>query len=227
MSDGYSVVVLGATGMIGGIALDLLLANDGVSRVTTLGRRATGREHPALTEITHADFTDFAAVAEALAGHDAALFCLGAYTGSVPDEVFREITVDYTVAFAEALHARSPDAAFVFLSGQGADPQEESRMAFARYKGAAENALLAKGFGRVHIFRPGYIYPVTRRREPNVGYRILRGLYPVMRWIYPNIGLRSDDLARAMVHAALEGLPDHPEPVLENRAIRKLAKRLA
>jgi uncharacterized protein YbjT (DUF2867 family) len=51
-------------------------------------------------------------------------------------------------------------------------------MSFARYKGEAENALLASGFASVYIFRPAYIYPVTPRREPNFGYRLLRAIYP-------------------------------------------------
>jgi uncharacterized protein YbjT (DUF2867 family) len=33
-------------------------------------------------------------------------------------------------------------------------------MSFARYKGEAENALLAVGFPHVYLFRPAYIYPV-------------------------------------------------------------------
>ena len=54
-------------------------------------------------------------------------------------------------------------------------------MSFARYKGEAENALLASGFASVYIFRPAYIYPVTSRREPNFGYRLLRAIYPAFR----------------------------------------------
>jgi uncharacterized protein YbjT (DUF2867 family) len=97
-------------------------------------------------------------------------------------------------------------------------------MAFARYKGAAEKGLLRVGFSRVHIFRPGYIYPVTPRSEPNLGYRIMRALYPMIRHISPNIGIASDDLARAMVHAGLNGTAEHEDPVLENRDIRALAR---
>ena len=57
-------------------------------------------------------------------------------------------------------YASSPGAAFSFLSGSGADPTGRSRMAFARYKGEAEKALLAAGFPQIYIFRPAYIYPV-------------------------------------------------------------------
>jgi uncharacterized protein YbjT (DUF2867 family) len=191
--------------------------------VTVIGRRSVAVDHPKLREVLHDDFSDFAAVADAFADHTVALFCVGAYTGAVSDEAFRRVTVDYTVAFARALHARSPGAAFCFLSGQGADPTERSRMSFARYKGAAEKALLALGFPRVHIFRPGYIYPPTPRDEPNFGYRMMRGLYPVLRSVYPNVGVPADDLARVMVEAGLNGTPGHAGPILENAAIRALA----
>jgi hypothetical protein len=83
--------------------------------------------------------------------------------------------VDYTVEFAGVLHARSPNAKFSFLSGNGADQTGRSRIAFARYKGQAEKVLLEMGFPRVCTFRPAYIYPVAQRREPNSNYRLLRG----------------------------------------------------
>ena len=89
--------------------------------------------------------------------------------------------MDYTVEFTRVLRGSSPDAAFSFLSGSGADPTGRSRIAFARYKGAAEKGLLAAGFPRVYIFRPAYIYPVEPRKEPNCSYRLLRAIYPVFR----------------------------------------------
>jgi hypothetical protein len=67
--------------------------------------------------------------------------------------------------FARVLRSRSPDAAFSFFSGNGADQTGRSRLAFARYKGEAEKALLAAGFPRVYIFRPAYIYPWSRGRN--------------------------------------------------------------
>ena len=216
----YRVVVLGATGMVGGLALRYCLENPDVATVTSIGRRSTGIEHDKLSELTHANYLDFTVVQDRLEGHQLALFCLGAYTGAVPDDEFRRITVDYTLAFAEALYQASPDAAFCLLSGQGADQTEKSRVAFARYKGIAENGLLDIGFRRVHIFRPGYIYPVTPREEPNLLYSVFRKLYPAVRFIYPNIGVSSEHLARAMVHGGLYGTGSIETPILENKDIR-------
>lgn len=220
------VVVVGATGMIGGLVLRYAVEDPVVESVTTLGRRATGLVHSKLQEITHEDFTDCHPVEKDLKDQDVAFFCLGAYTGAVPDDDFRKITVDYTVAFAGALHKASPGAVFCLLSGAGADQTEKSRMSFARYKGAAEHALLNMGFYRVHLFRPGYIYPVTPRSEPNLTYRVMRWVYPALRRLHPNIGISSEDLARAMLRAGLAGTPGRSSPILENRDIRRLAAEI-
>lgn len=220
--SGKKLVVVGATGLIGGLVLRYALEDPAVEAVTSVGRRSIALQDPKLREVQHSDFSDCGPIQEELSGHSAALFCLGAYTGAVSDQEFRKITVDYTVAFAEALFAGSPGAAFCFLSGEGADQTEKSRMAFAKYKGAAEKALLATGFPRIHIFRPGYIYPVSPREEPNASYRIMRSLYPVVRRIYPNIGISSEELAMAMFRAGLEGTPGFEDPVLRNGDIRAL-----
>jgi uncharacterized protein YbjT (DUF2867 family) len=220
------LVLVGATGMVGGYALRYALEDPAVGGVTAIGRRTLGLSHPKLKEVLHRDFADYSALAETLSGHNAAVFCLGTYTGSVPDAELRKITVDYTIEFARALRAKSPDAAFSFLSGNGADPTGKSRMPYARYKGEAERALLATGFPRVYIFRPAYIYPVEPRKEPNFSYRLLRWIYPAFRVLFPNQVIRADDLARAMVDAVLRGTAEHPGPVFENREIRAMVRSL-
>src|ERR1700694_4239595 len=186
------LAIVGATGMVGGYALRYALEHPAVSHVTAIGRRKLGISHPKLKEVLHRDFADCSALAEPLSGQDAAVYCIGAYTGAVPDAVLRKITVDYPVEFARVLRGSSPDAAFSFLSGSGADPTGQSPMAFARYKGEAENVLLASGFPRLYIFRPAYIYPVEPRKEPNFSYRFMRRIYPVFRALFPNQVIRAD-----------------------------------
>jgi uncharacterized protein YbjT (DUF2867 family) len=93
-------------------------------------------------------------------------------------------------------------------------------MAFARYKGEAENALLAAGFPHLYIFRPAYIYPVEPRKEPNISYRLLRAIYPAFRVLFPNQVIRADDLARAMVDVVVQRTGEQRSLILENRDIR-------
>jgi uncharacterized protein YbjT (DUF2867 family) len=213
--------------MVGGYALRNALNFPSVERVTSISRRKTGISHPKLDEVLHQDFSDCSGLAQALAGQDAAVFCLGTYTGSVTDAEMRTITVDYTVEFTRVLRRSSPQASFSFLSGSGADPTGRSRMAFARYKGEAEKALLGSGFPRLSIFRPAYIYPVEPRKEPNFSYRLLRSVYPAFQLLFPNQVIRADDLAKAMVDVAIRSGAGRKQVILENRDIRARVDRNA
>jgi uncharacterized protein YbjT (DUF2867 family) len=217
------IVVVGATGMVGGYALRYALEDSAVGTVTSIGRRTLGVSHPKLHEVLHRDFADCSSLAPALAGQDAAVYCLGTYTGAVPDAELHRTTVDYPIEFARVLRANSPAATFAFLSGSGADPTGTSRLPFARYKGEAEKALLAVGCPHVYFFRPAYIFPVEPRKEPNVGYRLLRVIYPAFRVVFPNQAIRADDLARVMVNVAVRGPGERRDPVFENRDIRAMS----
>jgi uncharacterized protein YbjT (DUF2867 family) len=108
------LVIVGATGMVGGYALRYALNHPAVGRLTAISRKPTGLTHPHLNEVLHQDFADCSALAGALSGQDAAVFCLGVYTGAVPDTELRSITVDYTVEFARVLRASSPNATLLF-----------------------------------------------------------------------------------------------------------------
>ena len=220
MPNKKRLVIVGASGMVGGYALRFALEDSTVIAVMAIGRRPLGISHPKLNEVIHQDFSDCSGLAETLSGQDAAIFCLGAYTGAVSDTQLREVTVDYPIEFARVLHLSSPDSAFSFLSGSGADQSGRSRMAFARYKGEAETALLRTGFSHVYIFRPAYIYPVEPRKEPNLGYRVLRAVYPVLRTLFPSQVIPADDLARAMVDVVLS--QNERGPVFENSEIRTM-----
>jgi uncharacterized protein YbjT (DUF2867 family) len=224
--DQKRLVIVGASGMVGGYALRYALDNSAVRSVTSIGRRKLDISHAKLNQVVHANFTDCSALTDVLSGQDAAIFCLGTYTGAVSDAELGTITVNYTIELARVLRRSSPDAAFSFLSGSGADPTGRSRMAFARYKGEAENALLAAGFPRVYIFRPAYIYPVEPRKEPTFSYRLMRAIYPAFRVLLPNQVIRADDLALGMVHVVVQKTAVPETKVFENRDIRAMVESL-
>src|SRR5580658_6278036 len=75
------LVIVGATGMVGGYALRYALEHPAVARVTSIGRKKLGISHPKLDEVLHRDFADCSALSEPLSGQDAAVYCIGAYTG--------------------------------------------------------------------------------------------------------------------------------------------------
>lgn len=201
--------------MIGGLILDQCLQAGEITKVVSLVRKPTGRTHDKLAEIVIRDFTDYSEHPDLFQGVTAAFFCIGVYTGQVEEGLFKTITVDYAVQFAAALKENSPSGTICLLSGAGADRTEKSRTSFARFKGMAENQIQALGLS-FYTFRPGYIYPVAPRNEPNLMYRISRGLYPLIRLLGENSSIKSTELAAAMFKVALKGAD---KEILENRDI--------
>src|SRR5580704_10903248 len=136
------VLLFGATGMVGqGVLRECLLDPD-VESVVSIGRGATGRQHPKLRELLHANFLDFSAIENQLSGFDACFFCLGVSSVGMREEDYRRITYDFAMAAARTLARLNPNMTFVYVSGTGTDSSEHGRTMWARVKGQTENALL-------------------------------------------------------------------------------------
>lgn len=212
-----NIIITGTNGMIGNLILNYCLNRSDVNTITSITRKKTGIVHAKLIEVLHDNFLDFTNVKEYFKNQQFCFYCLGVYTGQVSKDEFYKITVSYTKCFAEELRRCSNETTFCFLSGQGADSKEKSRIMFARDKGIAENILLKLNFKKTYIFRPGYIYPVTPRKEPNFIYRLMRILYKIFYKIFPDMGVTSKKLAKTMVDITFlqgEGV------IFENKSIR-------
>ncbi len=209
------IIISGASGMIGNEILMLALSSSEIETVVSLVRKPSNLQHDKLKQVVVDDFSDFTNHQNDFQNIDAAYFCIGAYTGQVKDDLFKKITVDYAVAFARQVREQSPDAKLCLLSGAGADRTEKSRTAFARYKGMAENQITNLGI-EFYSFRPGYIYPVTPRKEPSIMYSLMRTIYPIIKLFGSGASIPSTNLAKAMF---LIGLNGYDTEVLENKAI--------
>ncbi|WP_051333664.1 NAD(P)H-binding protein [Aliagarivorans marinus] len=219
--QGLRLLLIGASGMVGGEVLKLALQASGLAKVTAIVRRRLPIEHPKLEQVVHQDHRDFSALNAVLAEQDSCIYCLGAYTGALPAEQFRQVNVDLPEALARALYSANPSALFHLLSGMGADRSEKSRVQFARDKGCIENRLLALFGDKFSSYRPGYIYPVEPRIEPNFSYRLFRWLYPAMSKLSDSIGIRSTQLAQVMLNRAIaQSVGD----TLENKQMLALLK---
>jgi nucleoside-diphosphate-sugar epimerase len=217
-----NILITGSNGMIGKLVLEYCLQRDDVNKITSITRKPLGIQHPKLLEVMHNDFLDYANIENHFSNQDICFFCIGVYTGQVPKQEFNKVTIGFTKAFAECLKHNSPGAGFCFLSGQGADSSEKSRVMFAKAKGIAENILISLKFPHLAIFRPGYIYPVTPRKEPNLNYKIFRVLWkPVLSKLFPGNGLTSEELAKAMVSIGFSG---GDKIIYENNEIKQVAK---
>jgi uncharacterized protein YbjT (DUF2867 family) len=220
------VILFGATGMVGRGVLLECLDEPRITQVVAVGRSSCGVTHPKLREILHQDFLDYSSIQREFADAGACLFCLGVSSAGMDEARYRHLTYDLAVAAAKAILAASPQAAFCFISGQGADSTERGRIMWARVKGATENALLAMPFRGAYMFRPGMIVPMRGVRSRTALYRvfydILRPLYPVFRRFAPGFVTTSVNVGRAMIEAAVNG---SDQRILGNVEIDRLAAR--
>jgi uncharacterized protein YbjT (DUF2867 family) len=171
-------MVLGATGLVGGHCLDLLLGARDHARVVVPGRRPIAREERALEQ--HVVDFDRLSEYDALFAVDDVFCCLGTTIRKAGSEdAFRRVDLGY-VREAARLASEAGARQFLLVSSIGADAS--SRVFYSRVKGEAEAAVRGVPFPRVVIVRPSLL--LGERAEWRTGERVAewfaRPLGPLM-----------------------------------------------
>ncbi len=196
------LLIAGATGLVGKLALERALADERVSRVIAFTRRPIAPNEK--LENVVIDFSVMPEKADwwAVDGVIGALGTTRAATSS-PD-TYRTIDYDYPLAIAR--HAREHGATrFALVSSLGADPR--SRFAYTRLKGELEQALKQRGFPSLTIVRPSVLDGHRERQRPGerraqVIFRLLAPLLPRRLRISS-----ASAVAAALVEGAVAGAP--------------------
>jgi uncharacterized protein YbjT (DUF2867 family) len=200
VAAGRTVLVAGATGLVGREILQGLLADDSVTAVHAVGRRPPPVRHPKLHHLT-LDFNDFFA----LPSVDEIYLALGTTIKAAgSQEAFR--AVDYHANLAVARAARAEGAKRVGLvSAMGANAH--SPIFYNRVKGELEESLQHLGFDGLVIARPSFL---AGNREAlgqpaRAGEKIALRMSNLLRPLLPS-NLRSID-ATVVARALLEHVP--------------------
>jgi uncharacterized protein YbjT (DUF2867 family) len=216
----FKTIITGATGMVGeGVLLECLSHPD-VEQVLVINRRPGGISHPKLCEIIHADFFDLAPIEPQLMGYRACFFCLGASSVGMNREQYKHITYDLTLNVAQLLIKLNPEMTFCHVTGAGTDTSERGRIAWARVKGATENALM-RLFKQSYMFRPAFMRAIPGQKNLKRSYKLLAWIYPIGRALYPAGFCTLQEVGRAMINAVTKG---YPKQILEVKDIVELAK---
>ena len=219
-----NILLFGATGMVGQGVLRECLLDPNVQMVATIGRTATGQQNPKLREIVLKDLSNYAPIEEKLTNLDACFFCLGISASGMTEDAYERITYGITIAAAQTLARLNPKMVFIYVSGTGTDSTEKGRMMWARVKGKTENVLLRMPFAAAYMFRPGFIEPAHGETSRTKLYRTLfviaKPLLPLLRAIFPNQILTTEQIARAMLNLVTR---PYPKPILEIQDIRAAA----
>lgn len=219
-----SAVIIGATGLIGNLVLDLLLLNPNYSTVTAVTRRPLEKKHPKLINLV-VDFDALDQIAADIKGHDA-FCCLGTTIKAAGSRTaFRRVDFDYALAFATACKANGCKH-FLLVSAIGA--HYDSYVFYNRVKGELEQALGVMGFPVLSIFQPSLL--VGDRKEQRIGEAIairfsaLLSMFSVgpLKQYHP---VKAETLAKAMVNCGLETAEPHGQT--ERRFTFKQIAKLA
>lgn len=157
----YKVVMIGATGAVGGEVLKTLLSMQSVENVTLLTRRAVeGVNDPRLSQ-HFVDLDDPLSYVSFLKGHTTAISTLGiGEPSSVSRDVYEKTDKDLVLKFAG--HCKDADIQhFSALVSVGADSKSASY--YLRIKGELEDGLAALGFERLSLFHPSMILTPSNR----------------------------------------------------------------
>jgi uncharacterized protein YbjT (DUF2867 family) len=213
-------IVTGATGMVGEGVLLACLGHPDVEQVLVINRYPGGVSHPKLREIIHADFFNLAPIESQLTGYNACFFCLGVSSVGMDQEQYRRITYDLTLNVGEILARSNPEMTFCYVTGAGTDSSEQGRVAWARVKGATENALM-RLFKRSYMFRPGFMKASPGQKNVKSYYKYFAWVYPIGRALYPAGFCTLQEMGQAMINAAGKG---YSKQILNVKDIVELAK---
>lgn len=207
------IVLWGATGLIGGACLQLLLDDERVTSVVAPTRRPLDLGHPRLNNPV-LDFGTLDSLKDDLVGAESAICCLGTTIKKAgSQEAFRKVDFDYNLAAAQLCKAAGIKH-WLQVSAIGASPR--SPVFYSRVKGELESALKALRFATLSIFHPSMLMGDREESRPmeEIGIKVTRVINPLLLGpLKPYRGIEDDTLARALVNKALtpaqpSGLPE-------------------
>jgi uncharacterized protein YbjT (DUF2867 family) len=216
-----SVIITGATGMVGEGVLIECLEHPDINEVLMVNRRSFNLKHPKLKECIMTDFINPDGVDDQLKGYDACFYCAGISSVGLTESEYRYVTFDTTVSFARKMASLNPDMIFIYVSGSLTDSSENGRIMWARVKGKTENALMKLPFKKVYNFRPGFMKPRPEKKNVKGYYKIIGRFYPLFRLFFPNHVSTMREVGLAMINSVLKG---YAKPILEIKDIKQLAK---
>jgi uncharacterized protein YbjT (DUF2867 family) len=211
LKTAHSALVAGASGLVGGACLDLLLASEAYADVVVLTRRDLGAvaKHRKVRQLV-CEFARLGDVARDLRAQH--VFCaLGATIRKAGSQArFREVDFEYPKRLAE-LALKNGATHFSVVSALGAS--RASPFFYSRVKGELEDSLRGMGWPSLCFVRPSVI--AGERAESRPFERLAEHALKFAPSTWRPVPAR--DIAAAMVATALRSPPG--TTVIESRDI--------
>jgi len=193
-------LIVGATGLIGGICLDEVLNDDQYSSVEIWVRNYSGKSHSKLRE-TLIDFNCLSDLT--FTGIDHVFCCLGTTMHKVKTQnAFAKVDKEYVAELAKFAE-RSACQKFLVISSIGAN--KSSKNFYLRTKGEMEGAVISYTIPAIYILRPSML--LGNRKEFRFGEMIGKALmigcnYLLVGKLKKYRGIYAATVAKAMIKLA-------------------------
>ncbi len=200
--NALSVLLVGATGLVGRECLRLLLADSGFGRIVVVTRRPLSPDVRSPKLATHVVDFDHLNEYDELFNVDAIICALGTTIRQAGSRTrFRTVDFDYPLAFAR-LGRRHGCKHFLVVTALGANTR--SRYFYNRVKGELEDSLRGLDYPRLTIVRPSLLLGprAELRLGEEVAKRVTRWLGPLVPRAFKPVEARA--VAQTLIRAARE-----------------------
>ncbi|MEE2773083.1 MAG: NAD(P)H-binding protein [Bacteroidota bacterium] len=218
---GKTAIILGATGLTGGVLLDLLLKDERYEQIKLFTRSRTGLKNPKIEEylIDLFEMEQFKNLFQA----DEVYCCVGTTQKKTPDkDTYRQI--DFGIpATAAKMAAENGIEAFLVISAMGAN--QNSRIFYNRTKGEMEGAVLDAKISKTHILRPALISGDREESRPAefFGKKLMQALNPLLRGKLKKYrSIHPKEIAKSMIFLANHHFD---KKILESDEIKDIAAK--
>lgn len=196
-----SAMIVGASGLVGGLLLELLLDADEYSQLFVVGRRSLNRKHPKIKE----KIIDFDKISKLDINEriDDLFITLGTTIKKAGSKAeFYKTDHDFVVNFAEWAQTKGVNKILI-VSSMGAN--HNSGNFYLKTKGEMEISVLQIGIESVFIFRPSLL--VGARKEFRLGEKfgawVMKIINPLLTGKYRRYrSINASQVALAMYHTA-------------------------
>lgn len=171
-------ILLGASGLIGGELLNLLLADSNYSKVKIIVRKELPIKNEKLEQII-ADFSTIEANKDKL-NADVVFSCLGSTKKKTPDlKEYYQIDHDYPLLVGKLAKDQGVNS-FHIVSSLGAN--SSSSTFYLKMKGETENDIAKLGFKSLHIYQPSLLTGERNEKRllENVSEFLMKVINPLL-----------------------------------------------
>ena len=216
-----TAIILGATGLTGGLVLEKLLKDRRYDSVKLFSRSTAGINHPKIEEHL-IDLFELEKYAESFTADE--VYCnIGTTKSKTPnEEVYRKI--DYGIPVAAAKLAKKNNIEkFLVISALGADA--DSKMFYNKTKGEMERDVLKAEVPETYIFQPSLIAGDRKEKRTfeALGKHVMKFLnYLMIGPLKKYQSIHPETIAKAMIIVANEG---YQKQKIESDEIKQIAKQ--